>query len=252
MKPNKIQLVFVVLLALALGVYLLLQTPAKPIGGERDAHGCLTPAGYSFNEDVGACLRVFEMTPDILQAAKIAVESVGQGYALTVVSFNSFEEPGAYDIVLERGEERTKETVYIRQGEAVAPKNVQLFYYDPAKDRDASGNVLCSRQGLVAIERAVSPDSIVEDVVRLLLKGEITEGEAAQGVSSEYPLEGLSLVSAELAAKGVLTLTFDDAQNKTVGGACRVGVLWFQIEATALQFPGVASVTFMPEELFQP
>jgi hypothetical protein len=51
---------------------------------------------------------------------------------------------------------------------------------------------------------------------------------------------------------GVLTLEFEDAQNKAVGGACRVGVLWFQIEATAKQFPEVKEVRFLPKEIFQP
>ena len=89
-------------------------TPSAPIGGERSAEGCLGPAGYSFDETVGACTRSFELTPDIRRAAQIAVDSVGRGYALTVVSFNSYEEPGAYDITLERGTERTRETVTIR------------------------------------------------------------------------------------------------------------------------------------------
>lgn len=252
MKANRLQLLFVVLIAAALGVYLLSQTQPAPIGGERDSHGCLTTAGYSFDDEVGACLRSFEMTPDIKQAAKLAVEHAGRGYALTVVSFNSFEEPGAYDIFFERGEERVREAVYIRGGEVAQQNTVELFYYNPANDRDQSGNVLCSRQGLVSVIREVPPSNTIEDTIRLLLQGELTAQERAQGVSTEYPLPGLTLLSAQLGSDGVLTLTFDDAQNKTVGGACRTGVLWFQIEATALGLPGVKSVTFMPEELFQP
>jgi len=92
-----------------------------PIGGERDEHGCLGPAGYSFDEEVGACTRAWEFTPDIREAARMAVEHAGEGYALTVVSFNSYEEQGAYDIMLERGLERTPETVYIRDGVVVSP-----------------------------------------------------------------------------------------------------------------------------------
>lgn len=92
----------------------------KPIGGERDVHGCLTPAGYAYDEEVGACIRAFDMTPDIKRAAALAVQSVGRGYVLTVVSFNSYEEPNAYDIMLERGAERTAQTVYIRDGVATS------------------------------------------------------------------------------------------------------------------------------------
>jgi len=92
---------------------------APPIGGQRDAEGCLTPAGYAFDEEVGACIRAFEMTDDIKKAAGIAVQSVGKGHALTVVSFNSYEEPGAYDIMFERGAERATSTVYIRAWQVV-------------------------------------------------------------------------------------------------------------------------------------
>lgn len=98
-------------------IYLIkFQDERHPIGGDRDKTGCLIAAGYSFNSDIGACARIFEMTPDIIQAAKIAVDYVGTGYALTVTAFNSYEESGSYDIFLERGEDRFQETVYIRNG----------------------------------------------------------------------------------------------------------------------------------------
>ena len=86
----------------------------KPIGGDRDKYGCLIGGGYAYDENIGACTSDFELTPDIKQAAKLAVEKVGKSYALTVVSFNSYEEIGAYDITLESGLERTKQTIYIR------------------------------------------------------------------------------------------------------------------------------------------
>jgi hypothetical protein len=111
---------------IVLGWYLIIRTPNNsPIGGDRDAHGCLIAAGYDFSDNVGACIRGFEMTPDIEAAARLAVESVGRGYALTVVSFNSYEELGAYDIMFERGEERTPETIYIRGGVVVPEGEVQ-------------------------------------------------------------------------------------------------------------------------------
>lgn len=87
----------------------------RPIGGDRDKSGCLTPAGYTYDAEVSACIRGFEMTADIKRAASLAVQKVGASYALTVVSFNSYEEFGAYDIMLERGIERSKQTVYIKK-----------------------------------------------------------------------------------------------------------------------------------------
>ena len=241
-----------VIIALVDGAMYFLQKNALPIGGDRDERGCLVAAGYSFDEQVGACIRAFEMTPDIKQAAILAVEHVGGGYALTVTSFNSYEEAGSYDIMLERGEERTKETVYIRQGQVVELQRVKIYYYSEERDRDEEGNIQCSKEGLVAVDRTIPPTQTpLKDSIELLIKGELIASETERGITTEFPLAGVVLKSASI-TNGVATLTFDDPQNKTSGGSCRVSVLWAQIEATAKQFPAVQTVRFMPEEVFQP
>jgi hypothetical protein len=74
---------------------------AKIIGGDRSPEGCLVAAGYSYSAIAGACIREFELTEDIKRAAGLAVEHAGSSYGLTVTSFNSYEEPGSYDITLE-------------------------------------------------------------------------------------------------------------------------------------------------------
>jgi len=137
---------------------------------------------------------------------------------------------------------------------AVCPetRTVKLYYYNYELDRDESGNARCSRNGLVPVEREIPiTQTPIQDAIRILLLGEITNEERAQGIDSEYPLEGFSLKGASL-NDGVLTLEFNDANSKSVGGSCRVGILWFQIEATAKQFPEVQQVRFLPEEIFQP
>ena len=137
-------------------------------------------------------------------------------------------------------------------GSAVPQRTIQLYYYDPSLDEDASGNIMCSEAGLVAVERTVPlTQTPVQDAVRLLLRGEITPQEEAQGITTEYPLEGLELTGASL-ENGVLTLGFADPNNATSGGSCRAGILWLQIRETAEQFDGVDEVRFQPEELFQP
>ena len=131
-------------------------------------------------------------------------------------------------------------------------KTIKLYYYSSELDRDKLGNIACSKNGLVSVEREIPiTQTPIQDTIKLLLSGELTKQERTQGIDSEYPLEGFSLKSA-LLKDGVLTLEFDDSKNKTVGGSCRVGVLWFQIEATAKQFPEVQQVRFLPEEIFQP
>jgi len=134
-------------------------------------------------------------------------------------------------------------------------RKVLLYYYNPEKDKDDQGNIKCSRDGLVAIERLIPVSQTpIKDTIELLLKGKenLTEEELAQGIETEFPLDGFRLKSVNLKNDGTLILEFDDPLNKTVGGACRVGILWFQIEATAKQFPQVKKVKFLPEELFQP
>jgi hypothetical protein len=132
-------------------------------------------------------------------------------------------------------------------------RRVYLYYYDPNRDYDDSGILLCSPQGLVAVARDIAiTQTPIQDTVRLLLRGELTAQERARGITTEYPLAGLSLTAASL-RDGVLTLTLDDSQGKTIGGSCRVGILSAQIEATAKQFDGVREVRFTPQDgLFQP
>jgi len=138
------------------------------------------------------------------------------------------------------------------QFEAIPLKKVLLYYYNPEKDKDENGNIKCSRDGLVSVEREIAVSQTpIQDTINLLLEGKLKPEEKQRGITTEYPLEGLKITGANL-KDGILTLSFDDFQNKTVGGSCRVGILWFQIEATAKQFPEVKQVKFHPEELFQP
>lgn len=135
---------------------------------------------------------------------------------------------------------------------AVEKTHVQLFYYRPTQDADKTGNLLCSRQGLVAVDRQiVKTMTPIQDTIKELLKGQLTPEEKARGIVTEFPLPGVSLEGANL-KEGVLTLEFTDPQKKTGGGSCRVGILWLQIETTAKQFTDVKKVLFKPEELFQP
>ena len=131
-------------------------------------------------------------------------------------------------------------------------KTVKLYYYNPEQDKDESGNIQCSRDGLVAVEREIPVTKTpIQETIKLLIAGQLTDTEKSQGITTEYPLEGFSLKGTSL-KDGVLTLEFEDPNYKTGGGSCRVGILWFQIEATAKQFSEVQQVRFLPEELFQP
>ena len=134
----------------------------------------------------------------------------------------------------------------------VQEQTVTLYYYDPSRDLDAEGNILCSRGGLVPVRRTTSGgEDIIDKTIRLLLSGILTEEERASGVTTEFPLPGFSL--KEVRREGeTLTLVFDDPNHQTTGGSCRTGILWFQIEATARGFDAFRTIRFEPDELFQP
>lgn len=143
----------------------------------------------------------------------------------------------------------------VQFSEQTPTHKILLYYYNAEKDKDEQGNIKCSRDGLVAIEKEVSVNQTsIPEIIGLLLKGKenLSAEQEAEGITTEYPLESLSLKEAVLRADGTLILTFDDPLNKTSGGSCRTGILWYQIEETAKQFDGVERVEFLPEELFQP
>ncbi len=136
--------------------------------------------------------------------------------------------------------------------QAVPTQTVRLYYYNPNNDRDEEGNIMCSKAGLVGVERQIPVTATpIQDTIRLLLLGGLSPSELGEGLTTGFPLPGVELVGASLKS-GVLTLEFKDPQYKTSGGACRVSTLWAQIETTATQFAGVNSVRFIPQELFQP
>ncbi|MEX0919293.1 MAG: Gmad2 immunoglobulin-like domain-containing protein [Parcubacteria group bacterium] len=146
--------------------------------------------------------------------------------------------------------------VPVRFGQSATPdpntRTVSLFYYNEDRDMDANGNIRCSADGLQAVSRNIPVTMTpIQDTVRLLLRGELTTQERAQGISTEFPLAGLELTSASV-SNNVLTLNFNDPQGRTSGGSCRVSILAAQIQTTARQFGQYTEVRLRPEELFQP
>ena len=140
----------------------------------------------------------------------------------------------------------------VRLEAAPEMRRLKLYYYDPSKDRDLQGNILCSAKGLVAVERELPlSETPIKDAIELLIQGQISDQEKAEGLTTEYPLKGFEFKGAAL-NNGALKLSFTDPKFQSSGGACRSAVLWAQIDKTARQFGGVSSVSFSPEDIFQP
>jgi len=84
----------------------------RNIGGERDEYGCLAAAGYSYDSDIGACTKSWEITEENdKRAAEIAVESTGEE-GLTVVSLTDAKCVGCYLVELEKDSNINEIVVY--------------------------------------------------------------------------------------------------------------------------------------------
>jgi hypothetical protein len=55
------------------------------IGGDRDTYGCLGGAGYTFNDEIGACIREWELNDEQRIGAFLVAEQLGRQEGLTVL-----------------------------------------------------------------------------------------------------------------------------------------------------------------------
>jgi len=129
---------------------------------------------------------------------------------------------------------------------------VNLYYYNQIKDKEIAGYISCSPDAVLPVEREIPVTKTpIQDTIKLLIVGELTEKEETAGFSTEFPHQEFKLLDTDL-KDGILTLEFSEVFGFTTGGACRVGLLATQIRKTAKQFSEVKEVFFEPESLFQP
>ena len=94
----------VIFIAIVVSAVVIFKTTGmdERIGGQRDLHGCLGPAGYTWNEEIGVCSREWEIEGDEIRAAKITTEyldSTGRNsFGLTLVNVTYFHCPGCYTV----------------------------------------------------------------------------------------------------------------------------------------------------------
>jgi len=72
------------------------------IGGDKDEHGCIGSAGYTWDANVGACIRSWELNDDQKKAAKIAVAPLS--YPVTVISVDMLRCIGCFNVHLQRND----------------------------------------------------------------------------------------------------------------------------------------------------
>jgi len=110
-----------------------------PIGGQTDEHGCLGPAGYAWDEEIGGCLRVWELADeDARRAAKMAVEHLGRGIGLTIIESSEELCDDCFVVLLEKGEKHPKirHEIEIQNWEVIASSEVDLNPPLPDDDDD--------------------------------------------------------------------------------------------------------------------
>ena len=129
---------------------------------------------------------------------------------------------------------------------------VRLYYPNTILANRLGTGGECDPRNITYVERSIElTKTPIQDTVRLLIRGQLTDKEKANGFNTEFPNKNFKLLGADL-SDGSLTLFFNDVPGFTVGGSCRVGLLSSSIEKTAIQFGSVREVKFSPESLFQP
>lgn len=126
---------------------------------------------------------------------------------------------------------------------------IVLYYYNQADDKENT----CGLKFVKPVEREISVNGdIIKQTVDLLIQGNLTEEEKANGFVTEYPNAEFKLLKSNLDKNGNLTLEFTEVPGFTSGGSCRVGILTQEILKTVRQFPQVKKIELYPDSLFQP
>jgi hypothetical protein len=126
---------------------------------------------------------------------------------------------------------------------------IVLYYYNQADDKDNT----CGLKFVKPIEREISVSGdIIKQTVDLLIQGNLTKEEIANGFVTEYPNSEFKLLKSNLDKNGTLALEFTEVPGFTSGGSCRVGILTQEILKTVRQFPEVKKIELYPDSLFQP
>ena len=114
------------------------------IGGDRDVHGCLGPAGYSWNASIGACVREWELDASQRKAAGIAVAPLS--YPVTVVGVDSLDRcMDCYVVRLQRNDNQNMMEISVEDWKIVQQHETQSMSLDEAM-RIAAGSD-CVKEG---------------------------------------------------------------------------------------------------------
>lgn len=128
---------------------------------------------------------------------------------------------------------------------------INLYYYRTSNDIGDDGNQKCSTDGLVALTRTIPLTmSPLQDTLNLLINFRPHGYETEEGITSEFPLTGFSLLSATQ-KNGDFVVTFTQPSSSVNLTSCQKQILKYQIMATAKQFETVKTLELLPTNLFK-
>jgi hypothetical protein len=104
--------------------YVVGECKPQVIGGQRDEHGCLGPAGYSWSDEAGACIRVWELDESQKKAAKIATEQLG--FTVTVTEVETLRCPGCFVVHYEDNVERQRYSAQVMDWKLSSTEEVEI------------------------------------------------------------------------------------------------------------------------------
>lgn len=129
---------------------------------------------------------------------------------------------------------------------------VRLYYYNELLDKSLhSGEVSGDSEAILPVEREIPVSHApINDSIRLLLKGELTNMERELGFKTDYPNESLKFLGAKWDGS-TLILNFEDNGFLKNSESSKASILKSEIIKTALQFEKVKNVILQPESLFR-
>lgn len=134
-----------------------------------------------------------------------------------------------------------------------ASTKVALYYFNQIEDQKLAPEQQVNLSSLLPVYRIFPASAnLLVDVINELIKWNLTPNEKKQWFITEFPNEGFRLLASDLSPDGTLTLQFSEVPGFTDGWSARMLILSNLIKKTALQFPEVKNVIFVPETLFQP
>lgn len=140
-------------------------------------------------------------------------------------------------------------SLYVNWYEPEKNAKVSLFYYNQGQDKENT----CDYQFVLPVEREISASGdIIKDTVELLIKGQLTQVEKANGFTTDLPNPDFKLLDSSLSDSGTLILNFTEVPGLTSGDSCKTGLLMEEILKTVRQFPQVKKIVFQPDSLFEP